>query len=73
MPDHSTDVAIIVDVDAHKDIHVAVAIDTLGRRQSGSPGMSVGEVEPGGQRRSWWRGGFGDTASELGDAHGSRF
>ena len=40
---------------------------------AGSPGMSVGEVEPGGQRRSWWRGGFGDTASELGDAPGSRF
>jgi transposase len=34
MPDHSTDVAIIVGVDTHKDIHVAVAIDTLGRRQS---------------------------------------
>ena len=33
MPDYSTDVAIIVGVDTHKDIHVAVAIDTLGRRQ----------------------------------------
>jgi transposase len=33
MPDNSTDVAIIVRVDTHKDIHVAVAIDTLGRRQ----------------------------------------
>ena len=33
MPDNSTDVAIIVGVDTHKDIHVAVAIDTLGRRQ----------------------------------------
>ena len=33
MPDNSTDVATIVGVDTHKDIHVAVAIDTLGRRQ----------------------------------------
>lgn len=33
MPDNRTDVAIIVGVDTHKDIHVAVAIDTLGRRQ----------------------------------------
>mgnify|MGYP000391406030 CR=1 FL=1 len=33
MPDHSTDVAIIVGVDTHKDIHAAVDIDTLGRRQ----------------------------------------
>ena len=33
MPDYSTDVAIIVGVDTHKDIHVAVAIDTLGRGQ----------------------------------------
>jgi len=33
MPDNSTDVAIIVGVDTHKDIHVAVDIDTLGRRQ----------------------------------------
>jgi transposase len=32
MPAHQTDVAITVGVDTHNDIHVAVAIDALGRR-----------------------------------------
>ena len=32
MPAQSTDTSVIVGVDTHKDAHVAVAIDTLGRR-----------------------------------------
>lgn len=41
---HSSDVSIIVGVDTHKDIHVAVAIDTLGRRlgELGTPATAAG-------------------------------
>lgn len=60
MPQDSTDVAIIVGVDTHNDIHVAVAIDTLGRRQGQ---LTVPATAAGYQQLHRW-------ALNLGPNHG---